>query len=102
MTLSRRSFFASLSAGAALLGPGALAAAAAPGGPADLGDWAAVRRLFDLDPEYAHLALFFLASHPRPVREAVEAHRQRLDRNPVETVERATFGKQEENLPRQA
>ena len=29
-----------------------------------------VRRQFELDPRYIHLSLFFLASHPRPVREA--------------------------------
>jgi len=46
-------------------------------------DWAWLRAQFDLDPAYAHFAGFFLASHPKPVREAIERHRKALDRNPV-------------------
>ena len=34
-------------------------------------DWAAVRREFNLAPDYVHLGLFYIASHPRPVREAM-------------------------------
>ena len=37
--------------------------------------------LFELDPRYVNLTSFVLASHPRPVREAIERHRKRLDRN---------------------
>jgi len=43
--------------------------------------WDEVRRQFDLDPEYLHFASFVLASHPGPVREAIERHRRGLDRN---------------------
>lgn len=46
-------------------------------------DWAWIRDQFDLDPAYAHFAGFFLASHPRQVREAIERHRRALDRNPI-------------------
>ena len=53
-------------------------AATAPG-PASLDDWGAVRDQFDLDPGYLHFAAFVLASHPRPVREAIDAHRRGLD-----------------------
>jgi selenocysteine lyase/cysteine desulfurase len=37
--------------------------------------------LFLLDPEYVNLATFLLASHPPPVREAIERHRRELDAN---------------------
>jgi selenocysteine lyase/cysteine desulfurase len=37
--------------------------------------------LFELDPRYVNLTTFVLASHPRPVREAIERHRAKLDEN---------------------
>ncbi|HKP21590.1 MAG TPA: aminotransferase class V-fold PLP-dependent enzyme [Thermoleophilaceae bacterium] len=37
--------------------------------------------LFELDPRYANLTTFVLASHPRPVRGAIERHRRKLDEN---------------------
>ena len=40
------------------------AQAAAPG------DWSWVRDQFDASRDWAHFASFFIASHPRPVREA--------------------------------
>ena len=47
-------------------------------------DWAAVRAQFALTPEYLHLgASQFIASHPRPVREAIAHYRRVLDENPV-------------------
>jgi selenocysteine lyase/cysteine desulfurase len=52
--------------------PAAGAAAAAPTG------WAGVRAQFELDPARRHFAAFVLASHPRPVAEAVERHRRGL------------------------
>lgn len=78
--------------GAAGLGAGALAlsrfaetatdAPAAAATPA-AGDWAAVRALFGLAPDRVHMAGFYLASHPEPVRRAIEAHRRGLDAEPV-------------------
>ena len=59
--------------------------------PLDPGDWRSVREQFDLAPEYIHLGLFYLTSHPRPVRAAIERLRQRLDRNPFLTVEQGMF-----------
>ena len=50
-------------------------AAAAPG-------WREVRRLFALDPRFAHLSAFILAPHSAPVRAAIERHRRGLDRDP--------------------
>jgi selenocysteine lyase/cysteine desulfurase len=38
--------------------------------------------VFLLDGEYVNLMTFLLASHPRPVREAIERHRRELDANP--------------------
>ena len=46
-------------------------------------DWAAVRGEFLLDPDWTHLGSFYLVSHPRPVREAIERYRRRLDENPL-------------------
>jgi selenocysteine lyase/cysteine desulfurase len=51
--------------------------AAAPAGVAPTG-WAGVRAQFELDPAKRHFAAFVLASHPRPVAEAVERHRRGL------------------------
>src|SRR6185503_21304036 len=47
-------------------------------------DWAAVRGLFALSPDYLHFGGLYLASHPAPVRQAIETHRQGLDANPVD------------------
>src|SRR5689334_5518159 len=46
-------------------------------------DWQAVRDQFSLSRELIHLAGFFLASHPRTVREAIERHRAGLDADPI-------------------
>jgi isopenicillin-N epimerase len=56
--------------------------AAAPEADAAL-DWAAVRRQFLLAPGWVHMSGLLLASHPAPVRRAIERHRRRLDANPV-------------------
>jgi selenocysteine lyase/cysteine desulfurase len=61
-------------------------------------DWGAVRRQFDLDPRYIHLGLFFLSSHPRPVREAIERYRQQLEANPLHTVETLVFSDPLDNI----
>lgn len=46
-------------------------------------DWTAVREQFDLAPDRVHLSNHFLASHPRPVREAIERFRRELDADPT-------------------
>src|SRR5215217_6922230 len=52
------------------------------------GGWAAIRNQFDqLSTDNIHLSSFFLASHPRPVREAIEKHRRAIDNNPFVYVE---------------
>jgi len=59
------------------------AAATGPVAPA-LPSWESVREQFNLAPGLIHMASFFLASHPRPVRDAIDAHRRGLDDNPIE------------------
>jgi selenocysteine lyase/cysteine desulfurase len=44
--------------------------------------WASVRAQFDLDPGRRHFAAFVLASHPRPVADAVQRHRAGLQADP--------------------
>ncbi|HEX5709620.1 MAG TPA: aminotransferase class V-fold PLP-dependent enzyme [Pyrinomonadaceae bacterium] len=99
MTLDRRKFLtgAGLTVAAGALGGAALASrdgeatardddatdADVPARQAGAGDWAWVRSQFDLAGDLIHLGLFFLASHPRPVREAIERHRRALDANPL-------------------
>ena len=48
-----------------------------------LDDWEAVRNQFPLSRDLIHMSAFFLASHPTPVREAIDRHRHGLDRNPI-------------------
>ncbi|OUM36295.1 pyoverdine-tailoring periplasmic protein PvdN [Pseudomonas putida] len=78
-----------LAAALPLTGPGALLpdahAAAEPAATVD--KWAAFRGLFELDPAYAHFANFLITSHPKPVREAIEALRARFDRQPAHMVD---------------
>jgi selenocysteine lyase/cysteine desulfurase len=92
MTIDRRKFLTgALSTGALTtvagtrLALGAPASAPPPAAKAasDLSTWAGVRAEFLLSREYNHMALMLLASHPRPVREAIERHRRGLDENPV-------------------
>jgi selenocysteine lyase/cysteine desulfurase len=80
--LSRREVLAraGLAAGALALGARPEPAEAAP----DLRDWGSVRSQFALDRGKIHLTSFLLATHPRAVRDAIAAHRERLDANPVQ------------------
>src|SRR5215472_9582760 len=59
----------------------------APAVAKDYSDWAAVRAEFDLSPEWLHFSQFYIVSHPRPVRAAIERYRRMLDANPFATVE---------------
>ncbi|MDH5498326.1 MAG: aminotransferase class V-fold PLP-dependent enzyme [Nitrospira sp.] len=45
--------------------------------------WEDLRAQFLLSPRLIHLATFFLASHPTPVREAIARHRAGLDADPI-------------------
>ncbi|MGB7070871.1 MAG: aminotransferase class V-fold PLP-dependent enzyme [Pyrinomonadaceae bacterium] len=58
----------------------------------DLGTWPGVREQFDqLSNDHIHLSSFFLASHPRVVRNAIEVHRNAIDRNPLVYLEHNLF-----------
>ncbi len=84
--LDRRQFLVrtGLTLAAAALASGPPAVSAAGRTPARaLDDWDAVREQFSLSRDFIHLGGNLLASHPTPVREAIEAHRQGLDANPV-------------------
>ncbi len=103
MGVDRRGFLArtGLAVAAAQLNPprtsAAPPAAAAPPTPEAV-DWSWVRQQFDLAPDWIHLATFFLVSHPRPVREAIEAYRRQLDQDPL-FVEEAMFEPAGQHLP---
>jgi isopenicillin-N epimerase len=99
----RRLLTVPVALGASALVPGAFAAAlASESRPLpDLSDWESVRAQFALDPGYAHFASFFIASHPAPVRDAVEAWRKAMDRDPFQVIEHGMFGSDADNIPMQ-
>jgi isopenicillin-N epimerase len=71
-------------AAAAVLGPEALAAPEqAEAQPLASLPWANVRSQFRLRRDRVHLGAFLLASHPAPVRRAIERYRRALDADPV-------------------
>jgi selenocysteine lyase/cysteine desulfurase len=94
MTMQRRDFLVGVGAGAALGATvrSAVAATPPPSKTDDLSTWTAVRDQFPLDRDLIHMAMLLFASHPRPVRDAIEQHRRGFDANPVlyfhENVER--------------
>jgi isopenicillin-N epimerase len=104
MPLTRRNFLIS---GSLSLAAGALSPVLVQAGKTklsastDFKDWESVRREFELAPDYIHLSLFFLASHPRPVRQAIEQYRARIDANPLLTVDSAIFEPTNKNIPLQ-
>ena len=102
MPLTRRNFLisGSLSLAAGALSPLLVQAEKTkPSTAADFKDWESVRREFELAPDYIHLALFYLASHPRPVRQAIEQYRAKIDANPFVAVDSAIFEPTNQNIP---
>jgi isopenicillin-N epimerase len=101
VALSRRGFLAAQGAvlGAALV-PGRLLAALEAATPPQpkLDDWAAVRKQFNLSPEWLHFAGFFIVSHPAPVRDAIDGYRRAIDENPFLVVEQGLFESEQQNL----
>ena len=47
-------------------------------------DWTTLREIFPLTKKYIQLSTFLLASHPKPVADAIEMHRRGLDENPAD------------------
>jgi len=90
MSLNRRDFVAtvglSLVAGAASRAAAANEAVAVPAVDSS-SDWAAVRAQFNLAPDWMHFSQFYIVSHPKPVRDAIERFRGMLDAQPFATVE---------------
>jgi len=90
MHLDRRSFL--IKAGvtaAAAVSVSSHTAGTRAGASAEPDIWKYVRGQFDqLAPDRIHLSSFFLVSHPRPVREAIENHRRAIDNNPLEYLEK--------------
>ena len=73
---------------AAPLGASGLPAISQPDATDGRSRWEAIRNQFDqLSTDRIHLSSFFLASHPRPVREAIEKHRRAIDNNPFVYIE---------------
>ncbi len=56
--------------------------------------WDAVRKLFNMSPDWMHFSGFFIASHPTPVRDAIDAYRKAIDENPFTTVEEGLFARE--------
>jgi isopenicillin-N epimerase len=50
--------------------------------------WDEVRSQFRLSPEYIHMSALLIASHPQPVRDAIERYRDEIDAEPVLTLTR--------------
>jgi selenocysteine lyase/cysteine desulfurase len=84
---SRREFL-EMSALAAAFAPLVLPAAAEEAAPAPvLDDWAAIRSQFRLSSDFIHMSAMLLASHPEPVRQAIERHRNGLDERTAAYIE---------------
>src|SRR4051812_4317058 len=91
MSLARRDLLArtgaALAAGTIGTSPGwNQAAAQSTSQPPDgvsLITWDGVRAQFALSDEYIHLSAMLIASHPKPVRDAIEAHRRGMDASPL-------------------
>lgn len=49
--------------------------------------WSAFRDQFNLVHDYVHMSALLIASHPVPVREAIEAYRREIDESPVLTLQ---------------
>jgi selenocysteine lyase/cysteine desulfurase len=99
--MNRRELIGSLAAGAVLnvVGcrggetPPAQAAAQRPTSltsPNGEVDWAAVRNLVPLARDRTHLAAFLFVSHPKPVADAIEMYRAKIDADPT-WIEAAAF-----------
>ncbi len=82
--LDRRAFLvrSGLALGSALLARELPTGSAAPA-QGRFDSWEEIRAQFPLSRDLIHLAGLFLASHPTPVREAIERHRRGLDVDPI-------------------
>ncbi|MGQ0838183.1 aminotransferase class V-fold PLP-dependent enzyme [Actinokineospora sp.] len=81
--LTRRRFLVGGTAAAGGLALAGCTTAAAPAElpPFDPGDWASVRAQFPLSREVRQFSAYVLATHPRPVADAIARHRAELDKD---------------------
>ena len=102
---SRREFLAAgatavAAAAATALTPGRLLAALekdrAP--MPDLSTWTAVRAQFRLNPNQLHFSNFFIASHPKPVQDAIDSFRKVIDAEPFLSVDTRMFQGETDNV----
>jgi selenocysteine lyase/cysteine desulfurase len=94
MKLSRRTFIAStgLSIAAAAIRVDGNEELLAKASGSVQGSNEEIRDQFVLSRDYIHLATFFIASHPKPVRDAIDRYRREIDDNPFLVVEEGLFG----------
>lgn len=89
MPPDRREFLTLTGAGLAAVSAGALVQSdQAAQGSGNSGNWDAVRAQFDLSEDRIHMSAMLIASHPTPVRDAIDKHRRGLDADPVAYLER--------------
>ena len=63
--------------------PTLLSATSRPSSALKLNSWEAVRSQFKLNHDHIQMAQMLLASHPKPVQEAIDMHRKSFDSNPA-------------------
>jgi isopenicillin-N epimerase len=86
--MDRRQFLTGAAIGGAAALTGAPAIPAAPAAlPNTATGWADIKRQFDIAPGIVQMSSFYLASHPKPVRDAIELHRRGLDRDSHSYIE---------------
>jgi selenocysteine lyase/cysteine desulfurase len=78
--LTRKQLLVGAAAGAAVAGCGGSTSKPAAYDPRD---WASVKAQFALSKDVRHFDAFVLATHPKPVRDAIERHRRGLDADPA-------------------
>ncbi|MEO7601668.1 MAG: aminotransferase class V-fold PLP-dependent enzyme [Sphingomicrobium sp.] len=86
--MDRRQFLATAAVGGAAALGGGYALAGQPSAPPSRdSSWAEIKRQFDIAPGIVQMSSFYLASHPRPVRDAIERHRRGLDQDSHSYIE---------------
>lgn len=60
------------------------------------GEWQDIRAAFALSPDVIHLGALYIASHPKPVRDAIAEYRRQLDAEPVEYLNQQNRRRQRE------
>jgi isopenicillin-N epimerase len=92
--MDRRQFIAAATVGgAAALTLGYSQSGAAQSGavrttasPGRNSSWDEIKSQFEIAPSMVQMTSFYLASHPKPVRDAIERHRRGLDLNSVDYI----------------